>query len=174
MCVFPLPEFPTQPHRSSRLACRPSSSLQGKDAARRATSAHPHAPQRAHPPRQAAGRKSPGAQAESAIPKGQDPRTPLPRGSAGGGAARHNHSYVAGAGRVPLGAPAGRQLNGAYSRADVPTPPPPPTQQQYRLVSEAEPPSHREQPGSGPQSSPPPISPSSACTPLLRPAADVC
>lgn len=59
--------------------------------------------------------------------KGRAPARPCrPPGPAapGGGAASHNHSYVAGRGAVPLGAPPARQHNGAYSRADVLTPHP--------------------------------------------------
>lgn len=66
-----------------------------------------HPPPPARTPVPIAGRKSPGTQAESASPKGQDPRPPLPApapAALGGGAASHNHSYVAGRGAAPPGA----------------------------------------------------------------------
>lgn len=71
------------------------------------------------------------------------PAVRLGGGSVGGGAARHNHSYVAGRGCC-LRAAAVRQHNGAYSRADVLTPTQHPT---YRLAM-----GQRLAPGSGSRS----------------------
>lgn len=87
---------------SSSARCHLFTFLQGKDAVRRATSVFllplcsPLMPV-ASIRDPTTGRKSPGEEAESANPKGQDPHKPrhFPReGAAGGGAARHSHSYV--------------------------------------------------------------------------------
>ena len=108
-------------------ACHRTASLhQGKSAARRATSVKTMASlARATAPGElcirddeTTGRKSPGSEAESATPKGEDPPAPsLPlRGEGcGPGAACRSDSPVA-------SGDATHQLNGAYSRADAPTP----------------------------------------------------
>ena len=96
-CISPSPIHP---------AINPSAppTKQGKDAARRATSAPPRFP---HTPNAKQLGESPRAPRQK-VParKGRTPARPRRLRRAGGGAARHNHSYVAGGGSLP---PRGRR-----------------------------------------------------------------